>query len=314
MKTNKLQQLTDFDLKLLRIFKTVAECRSFTTAESVLGISRSAISLHMTDLENRLGLRLCQRGRAGFSLTEQGQHVLGYFEELSTSVEDFRNKINQMHNQLKGELHLGLINNLVTMPHHLITESLAKLTQENPEICLNISMSTLSEIECKVLDQRLHLGAVPLVTPLSGLDYTPLYDEDCFLYCGHQHPILELADVNLNDLGKFSAVRANYAMPESAVRLHQHLHCTATATDREGIAFLILSGKFLGFLPNHYAKKWQDEGLMYPVLAEKMHYTTQICMITRKGCGSNSIVEHFFSHLHQLQASANGTKKATEVA
>ena len=69
MKANKLQQITDFDLKLLKIFKTVAECRSFTTAESVLGISRSAISLHMTDLENRIGLRLCQRGRAGFSLT-----------------------------------------------------------------------------------------------------------------------------------------------------------------------------------------------------------------------------------------------------
>jgi LysR family transcriptional regulator, transcriptional activator for bauABCD operon len=313
MKNTKLQQLTDFDLKLLRIFKTVAECRSFTTAESVLGISRSAISLHMTDLENRLGLRLCQRGRAGFALTEHGQYVLGYFEELSTAVESFRNKINQMHNQLKGELHLGLINNLVSMPHNLITESLAQLTQEHPEVCLNISMSTLSEIECKVLDQRLHLGAVPLVTPLSGLDYTPLYNEDCFLYCAKQHPIMDMHDLNLNDLGQFAAVRANYAMPESAIRLHQHLNCTATATDREGIAFLILSGQFLGFLPNHYAKKWQDEGLMYPVLPQKMHYTSEICMITRKGCGSNLIVEHFFSHLRQAKA-AHGIKKATEVA
>ena len=301
MKATKLQQITDFDLKLLKIFKTVAECRSFTAAESVLGISRSAISLHMTDLENRLGLRLCQRGRAGFALTEQGQEVLGYFEELSTSIERFRSKINQIHNQLKGELHLGLINNLVTMHHDLITESLAQLTEENPDVCLNLSMSTLSDIECKVLDQRLHLGAVPLVTPLAGLDYTPLYAEDSSLYCAQQHPLATQQDINLNDLGRWPAVRPNYAMPDSAIRLHQHLNCTATATDREGIAFLILSGKFLGFLPDHYAKKWLDDGLIKPILPQKMHYTTEICMISRKANPENLIVTQFFKYLQQAQ-------------
>lgn len=301
MKANKLQQITDFDLKLLKIFKTVAECRSFTTAESVLGISRSAISLHMTDLENRIGLRLCQRGRAGFSLTEEGQEILLYLEDLNRAVEDFRSKINHMHKKLKGELHLGLINNLVTMHHDLITESLAHLSEEHPDVCLNLSMSTLSDIECKVLDQRLHLGAVPLVTPLSGLDYTPLYAEDSYLYCAKHHPLAQQKDLNLNDLAHWTAVRPNYAMPERAVRLHQHLNCTATATDREGIAFLILSGKYLGFLPNHYAKKWQDDGLICPILPKKMHYTTEICMITRKGCRPNLIVEQFFLHLRSLQ-------------
>ncbi len=37
-------------------------------------------------------------------------------------------------------------------------------------------MSTLSDIECRVLDNRLHAGVIPLVTPLSGLDYFDLYD------------------------------------------------------------------------------------------------------------------------------------------
>lgn len=307
MKSNKLHQVTDFDLKLLKIFKTVAECRSFTTAESVLGISRSAISLHMTDLENRMGLRLCQRGRAGFALTKEGQEILGYFEELSTEIESFRRKINQIHKKLKGELHLGLINNLVTMHHDFITESLAKLTEENPEVCLNISMSNLSEIECKVLDQRLHLGAVPLVTPLSGLDYMPLYAEDSSLYCATSHPLLQQPDFNLNDLSQWPAVRPNYAMPDSAIRLHQHLNCTATATDREGIAFLILSGKFLGFLPDHYAKKWLEDGLIAQVLPQKMHYTTEICIITRKGCHPNLIVEHFFKNLQHIQKTQRHT-------
>lgn len=75
MKTTRkalLAQVGDFEIRLLRLFKTVVECGSFTAAEGRLGITRSAISLHMNDLEKRLGMRLCQRGRAGFSLTDEG--------------------------------------------------------------------------------------------------------------------------------------------------------------------------------------------------------------------------------------------------
>ena len=69
-----LLQVSDFDLRLLRVFRTVAQVGSFSAAEGVLGITRSAISLHMSDLEKRLGgIRLCQRGRAGFALTEEGR-------------------------------------------------------------------------------------------------------------------------------------------------------------------------------------------------------------------------------------------------
>ena len=61
-----LAQVSDFDIRLLRIFRSVVECGGFSAAETVLGIGRSAISQQMSDLEQRLGLRLCQRGRAGF--------------------------------------------------------------------------------------------------------------------------------------------------------------------------------------------------------------------------------------------------------
>ncbi|WP_154019819.1 LysR family transcriptional regulator, partial [Acinetobacter baumannii] len=76
-------------MKLLKIFKPVCDCHSFTSAESILGISRSGISLHMSDLENRLGIRLCQRGRAGFALTDESREILEYIEVLTASIEDF---------------------------------------------------------------------------------------------------------------------------------------------------------------------------------------------------------------------------------
>ncbi|MCU4319735.1 LysR family transcriptional regulator [Acinetobacter bereziniae] len=301
MKPKKLNQVTDFDIKLLKIFKTVCDCHSFTAAESILGISRSAICLHMSDLENRLGIRLCQRGRAGFALTDEGREVLQYIEMLTASIEDFRAKINQMHNQLKGEFNIGIINNLVTMQSAYITKSLAQLAEENSEVVINISMSTLSDIECRVLDNRLHAGAIPLVSPLSGLDYFHLYQENSFLYCGENHPLFNhTAKINPKDLKQWNTVLPNYAISPEAMKLHQLLNCSATASDREGIAFLILTGKFIGFLPDHYARKWVVDGFMKPIMQNVMHYSTPICLITHKGKNVNIILKTFMDILKRI--------------
>ena len=69
------KQLGDTHIRLLRVFKTVIECGGFAAAEVELNISRPAISLAITELESLLNMRLCQRGRSGFSITEQGTQV-----------------------------------------------------------------------------------------------------------------------------------------------------------------------------------------------------------------------------------------------
>ncbi|EPF75573.1 LysR family transcriptional regulator [Acinetobacter rudis] len=299
----KLNQVSDFDIKLLKIFKTVCDSGNFTAAESVLGISRSAISLHMSDLEGRLGMRLCQRGRAGFAITPEGKEILKNVEVLLAALEDFRIQANQIQKQLKGEFSIGIINNLVTMPSSFITQSLAELSAESRDIRINISMSTLSDIECKIMDGRLHVGAVPLMTPLSGLDYFDLYEENNYLYCGHNHPLFQQIElIQTAELLQYHTVMPSYSIPNEAQQLHQKMRTTASASDREGIAFLILTGQFLGFLPDHYAKKWVLEGHMKAILPEQFHYSTRICMVTKKGVKPNMILALFFDKLKKIKA------------
>ncbi len=65
--------VAEYDLRLLRVFKAVVENGGFSAAEAELGITRSTISVHMANLETRMQLKLCIRGRQGFSLTEDGR-------------------------------------------------------------------------------------------------------------------------------------------------------------------------------------------------------------------------------------------------
>ena len=166
-RSTPLAQLSDIDLRLLRVFRTVVECGGFSVAESVLGIGRSAISQQMSDLEQRLGLRLCQRGRAGFAMTEDGREVYQAALQLFSALENFRTEVNGLHQHLRGELNIGLTDNLVTMPHMRVTHALAGLKTRGPDVRIQISMSAPGQVEQGVLDGRLRvrLGGVEIVQP-----------------------------------------------------------------------------------------------------------------------------------------------------
>jgi DNA-binding transcriptional LysR family regulator len=289
-----LKQVADFDLRLLRLFRTVVECGSFSAAETALGISRSAISLHMSDLEKRLGMRLCQRGRAGFALTDEGREVLRAGEAVLAAIEGFRSEVNQLHQQLRGDLNIGIVNNLVTQPKMRITQALKAVRAQGSGVRINISMSTPGEIERRLLDGSLHVGAVPLVSPLSGLEYSRLYEERSHLYCSQEHPLFErAATLAPTELGDVDAVVPSYRMTAEAIGLHQQLNLAASATDREGIAFLILTGSYIGFLPDHYAANWVDKGLMAPLVPKRMFFDAKLALATRKGRRHHLILEHF---------------------
>lgn len=100
-------QFTDFELKLLRVFRVGVDCGGFSVAEVEIGLTKSAISKHVSDLEIRLGVRLCERGRGGFALTEEGKVVYEAISQLLVSLEEFRSRINAFHSELIGEFHIG---------------------------------------------------------------------------------------------------------------------------------------------------------------------------------------------------------------
>ncbi|TCB80403.1 LysR substrate-binding domain-containing protein [Acinetobacter sp. ANC 4173] len=128
--------------------------------------------------------------------------------------------------------------------------------------------------------------------------YFDLYEENSYLYCGNQHPLFSKTHfLSLNELQNWQAIMPSYNIPSDAVHLQQRLNTKASATDREGIAFLILTGNFLGFLPDHYAKKWVSENKMMPLLESEMIYATEICLVTKKTKSNNMILEYFLNKI-----------------
>jgi len=292
-------RLADTDIRLLRIYRTVVESGGFSSAEIELNISRAAISIAISDLEQRLSLRLCQRGRGGFSLTEQGDEVYQATLQLFSALEDFRTQVNGIHQQLKGELNIGITDNLVTMPRMKVTKALASLKQAGPEVRVNIRMIPPSDVEKGVLGGVLHTGVVPVLKERPGLEYSVLYKEESHLYCSNKHPLFNKpsSELTVDLLEEVEAVVPAYAQSDSIKAMYQKMNGTATATDREGIAFLILTGHYIGYLPTHFAERWLLQDQLKALLPDKAKYQTSIAAISRKGVKSNAVLDYYLTQL-----------------
>ena len=70
-----MMKISGADLHLLSVFDSVVRNGGFSAAQAELGLSQPTISNHITALETRLGVILCQRGRRGFQLTDKGRQV-----------------------------------------------------------------------------------------------------------------------------------------------------------------------------------------------------------------------------------------------
>ena len=292
-----LGQMSDYEIRLIRIFKTVVECGGFTAAETTLGISRSAISQHMNDLEGRLGFSLCQRGRSGFSLTEEGKEIYQAGLTLLTALETFKSDVNALHQTIKGELNIGITDNLVTLPAMHVTNALAELSAPEHEVTLHIHMEPSDAVIRGVMDGHLHVGVVPAVNLPTSLEIRHLYDEPSYLYCAAGHPLFAEHDDALSaaDIAQHAAISPRYPLPVEARQAHDALTLRASASDREGAAFLILTGRFIGFLPEHVAEQWVAAGKMRALLTPSQHYRIPFVLVTRHDRRPNRVVDAFLS-------------------
>ncbi|MEH6457716.1 MAG: LysR family transcriptional regulator [Cocleimonas sp.] len=292
-------KIGDTHIRLIRIYKAVIESGGFAAAEVELNISRPAISLAITELEGLLNMRLCHRGRGGFSITEEGEIVYQASLQLLASLETFKSQVNAINRELKGEMNIGITDNLVSIPRMRVTRALTDLKDQGPEIIINIRMMLPKDIETAVLDGQLQIGVVPDLRTLSGLEYIPLYKEESLLYCNQQHPLFDLKEQQITkiDLSEYDAVVPVYPQATEIKQQQKTLKPAATSTDREGIIFLILTGRYIGFLPTHFAQRWVDEGTLKAIQTDKRKFFTHYSAIMRKGMRTDYILETFLEAL-----------------
>lgn len=274
-----LPPLSDVDLRQLRIFRTVVESRGFTQAQGELGISRSTISAQMAALETRLGLTLCRRGRSGFALTEHGQKIYTETIKFFAAMDNFRTEVGAMRGSLVGELRIGIVDAVVENPNCAFDRAIAIFNERVPNVHLTLTVISPNQIETELLSRQMEIAIVPNQPMNGAVQLQQLFHEEQNLFCGARHPLFgtDTARLSLELIAEQAYARRGYAVATAYNTLFKHAP-SATAYNMEGQAHLILSGRFVSFLPRHFAQRYVERGEMRALRPDLLSFKIPLCL------------------------------------
>lgn len=95
------------DIRKMAVFAVVAREGSFTRAAQTLGLGKSIVSEHVSQLESELGVQLLTRSTRKLSLTEAGGACLHHCEKVLEQAEAARNIVQSVQGSPRGRLRVS---------------------------------------------------------------------------------------------------------------------------------------------------------------------------------------------------------------
>jgi DNA-binding transcriptional LysR family regulator len=288
-----LGQISDMDLRLLRVFRSVVECGGMAAAELELNIATSTISRHIKDLETRLGLTLCRRGVAALRSRPRASASTPRRCACWPPPTAFAPAWTTSTSAWAANSTWPCSTRPPATARRTSLQAVALFRAQAPEVALNLHVGSLNLIERGVMDGQFQLGIIPEHRRSDSLAYDELFGETMLLYCGAAHPLFEAGatDLTWERLRSHDFAGLGYHSPNMEIAHRERLRRDATGFDQESVATLILSGRFLGFLPDHYAEAFVRAGQMRAVQPELFRYACRFSGITRRSPAPSRVTQ-----------------------
>ncbi|WP_251864974.1 LysR family transcriptional regulator [Achromobacter sp. Marseille-Q4962] len=163
--------MREISLDRLRTLVAVADLGSFAEAARALHLAPPTVSLHVSDLEARVGAPLLTRRRGQVRPTPIGQTLLERARRLLADAEQALEDVERQVRGLAGRVRLGASTGALA---HLLPQALEALGRRHPGIDVQAAVLTSQESLRRLAEGTLDIGLVALPQPATGgLDIRP---------------------------------------------------------------------------------------------------------------------------------------------
>jgi DNA-binding transcriptional LysR family regulator len=259
------------NLSGMAIFAKVVEAKSFTAAANELGMSKSAVSKHISRLEDRLGARLLNRTTRRLGLTETGAAFYDRCARVVTEAEEAALAVTELQSEPRGTLRVnapmsfGILHIAPAIPDFLarypdlhidvaMNDRFVDLIDEGFDVAIRIARLMDSSLIARRLapDRRAIVGS-PAYFEKRGTPRTPddLVHHNCINY----------AYMSAHDQWQF--VDADGAR---SVEVEGNLR----ANNGDAIRVAVLAGLGVAHLPTFIVGRDIQDGRLVQVLADFM--------------------------------------------
>mgnify|MGYP001455583623 CR=1 FL=1 len=185
------------ELRHLVTFQKAAALLSFTRAAQELNYAQSSVTSQIRALEDSLGVELFDRIGGKIRLTEAGERLLVYADQILTLTEEARSDVTGS-NEPAGTLVIGTMESITS---YRIPPLLEFFHHRYPRLQLSMRPSLCAETRHALRHGTFDIGfLMEQETVHPGLSSVVLLEEPLVLIAAPSHPLAAAASVTLADL------------------------------------------------------------------------------------------------------------------
>ncbi len=166
--------LLNLTVQQLAYLAAVADHETFSEAAASLGVTTSALSQGLAELERRLGLPLFERHGRRQRLRSQATEVVAFAQRVVAETRDLGRWVRSARQGEVGRVRVGMID--AAAVHHL-HDAVAKFRIEHHDVDLRLVVAPSGELLEQVRRGDLDLAVVVDPTTVENLDVAPVVVE-----------------------------------------------------------------------------------------------------------------------------------------
>jgi DNA-binding transcriptional LysR family regulator len=180
-----------------KLFRDIAQTRSFSRGAAMNNVSQSAASQHVQELERALDVELVDRSVRPLRLTEAGQLYDEFCRDLLRRREEFDHALGDLKSGVAGTVRVASIFSVGLV-------EMASLKREfqarYPRASLEVEYLRPERVYEQLRNDRADIGLVSYPQPSKDVLVLPWREEEMAVAASPQHPIARLGRVRPVDL------------------------------------------------------------------------------------------------------------------
>ncbi len=159
----------------MRAFAAFARQRSFSAAATELRISQPAVSKHIAELEDALGLKLIERAKRDGSLTKAGDFIANHVLRAESLLAQGSRGAAQFRNI--GDSSVSVVASSLT-GGYLLPEVIAEFQHSQPDVRVFLKVGTAEQAIELLRSHHAELGFVAGTVTAPEIESKPLFEYD----------------------------------------------------------------------------------------------------------------------------------------
>lgn len=198
----------NYTLRQLKVFVAVASHGSFSQAGQMIGLSQSAVSHSIKELESEMGIRLLDRTTREVVLTEAGEQLASRLEHLLEELNNTLLDVRSYGQQRSGRVRVAASQ---TISAHLMPQCLAAGQLNYPDIRVMLRDRPQQWVLQSIRNAEVDFGIVIGPLQADDLECEAILDEPFLLLCRTDDPLAQQPNLHWHMLNQRTLVLQDYA-------------------------------------------------------------------------------------------------------